>query len=164
MQINFREIKKLPIGLIRNIHYKYREVLGNQEIANLYNSNINNFTPYEAEKISSLYPIPVMIRDSKYYCIGEINLFLNAKKVLQKDSNIYVRIFEGKINKEFYEIMNYELVVKPALNRINKREYNLLYRAYLKLLEFRSSKNKITIKENKKSFSQWIGCDARYLK
>lgn len=163
-EINLMTVEKISIDTIKNIHYKYRDILDVKELSNLFSSDLKELTSYEIEKYTSLYPIPVMVRDSKYYCIGEIPMFLLSKNALNKNDFIYVRKFEGKINKEFYELMHYELVIKTSIYQIDNENFNILYKAHNYLGEKRRGSNKITSKLTKKGFSNWVGCNVRKIK
>lgn len=163
-EIILMKIEKTSIGTIENIHCKYRNTFDNEELSDLFTSGLKELTPYEVEKYTSLYPIPVMVRNSKYYCIGEISMFLVSKNLLNKNDFIYVRKFEGKINKEFYELMHYEMVIKPIIHKIDNKNFKLLYKAHIHLENKRKGSKKITYKPTKVGFSDWIGCDVRNIK
>lgn len=163
-EVNLTKIEKVALWTIKNIHYKYRDILDIKELSDLFSSGVKELTPHEVERYTSLYPIPVMVRNSEYYCIGEIPMFLFAKKSLSKNNFIYVRKFEGKINKEFYELMHYEMVIKPIFHKIDNKNLNLLYKSHNHLEDKRRGSKKITSKLSKVGFSDWVDCDVRNIK
>jgi hypothetical protein len=107
--------QKIELSEIYGIHPRYTEALDNSKVDEILTKSSPQLTKELIEIFLSVNPLLVHRFSKKTYCFGNIPGFRVASSQLDKNDKVSVRFYEGRITKNFEQIIINELIVRPLV-------------------------------------------------